>query len=657
MAGWSNIEDNLCIRRRNESLKFNELCLVELVSGFLKGSSCSGGGGDCFRPVPPRLGNGDRIDLLELFFVVRQKGGFEAISEANLWGEVSLQCGLGSRFGSAFKLIYSKYLGSLESWLLKLVEEKSSESDLLMELERNYRSYVSKSRDVNRRGSDGSCSFKLEKSGVSFVDNDEDDDDDVKLGWKKLVMDFADSEGSNEGNEDEVVKFEQHYVKMCFMDDQQSTVKSKQLKGVASFADAGDSSEGKCESVDSMQRDVAMDSANDDGVTRVDHGDENLKRVKSELSSVNGLSPSGVDLKKFAGMAVVGLAARNVVKSPDNSVAYMKYPTEYSKERVDGYSAASTEDSSQKRKRDGLSGMLEWMANVAKNPVDPAIGEIPDFRKWKSYGDDKSWKQVLLAREALSQKKNRARSAEQSVCQKKMKMHPSLFDHCENLSAKTLYQTEANTVRPRQRLEARIDMQPTASIYTSRPQQRVPVGKEFQAEVPEWTGVPLESDSKWLGTQTWPLEKSEKRPLIERDPIGKGRVDNCGCQIPGSTECVKFHVSEKRTKTRLELGSAFYAWNFDKMGELCSLSWTIEEEKKFRSIIKDNPQSMQKCFWEPMCKALPKKKWEDQVNYYYNVFMLRRRSYQNRHYPSDIDSGDDETDYRSTNNSIRHGSA
>ncbi|KAK9743024.1 hypothetical protein RND81_03G212000 [Saponaria officinalis] len=517
-----------------------------------------------------------------------------------------------------------------------------------MELERRYRPYLSKNMGVNRV-SDDSCSFKLEKSGVSFIDlTDDDDDEDVKLGWKKLMMDYVDYEGSNEENddEDESLKSKHQYVKMCVVDDQQSTVKSKQLKDVMSFADAvDDSTEGKGESVDSKQQDVVMDFANDDG-------DENFKHVKSEFSSVDGISPNGFDNKKLSGNTVV---ASNVVKSSDNSVAYMKYPTEYNKELMNGNSAVSKEVSSHKRKRDWLSGMLQWMVNVAKNPVDLAIGEIPKSSKWASYGNDNRWKQVLLAREALFLKKIRNRSA--SICQKKQKMHPSLFDHCEDLSAKTLHQTDANHTRPRQRLEARIDMQPTASIYTCRPQQRIPIGKDFQAEVPQWTGKTLKSDSKWLGTQTWPLEKSEKRPLIERDPLGKGRVDNCGCQFPGSTECVKFHVSERRMKARLELGSAFYAWNFDKMGEECSVSWTIEEEKKFRSIVKDNPQSLQKCFWEPMCKALPKKKWADQVNYYYNVFMLRRRGYQNRHYPSDIDSGDDETDYRLSNNSIRHGSA
>ncbi|KAH9604128.1 hypothetical protein KSS87_010468, partial [Heliosperma pusillum] len=578
---------------------------VGLVSGYLKGCF----GNDCFRPLPPRLGNGDCIDLLELYFVVKEKGGFEVISEKNLWGEVSLQCGLGSGFGSAFKLIYDKYLSSLEDWLVKL----DKGSSLLMELERDYRAYLSKFMDVER-GSDDSCSFKLGKSGLSFVgltdpddeNENENENESEKLDWKRVVADFADSEGSNEGNDDEPVK--------------------------------------------PGNRDFSMDSANNDCViVEEDNDDENLKRVKSEMSCIDGNSSDRSDNKRFLGKPVV---ASNVVMSSENSDTSKKHSTICKREMMNVDSGVSKEVSSHKRKQDCFAGVLQWMVNVAKDPTDPVIGEIPERSKWASYGNDKNWKQALLARESLFFRKIRAHSPYQFGSQKKLKMHLSSFDRFENL-----YQMGGNRSRPRQRLEARLDMQPTGSIYTSRSQQRIPLGKAFQVEVPEWTGVTINSDPKWLGTQTWPLEKTEKLSFFERDPIGRGRRDNCGCQFPGSTECVKFHVSEKRLKIRYELGSAFYAWNFDKMGEECNVAWTIDEEKKFRSIVKDNPQSLQKCFWVPMCKALPKKKWADQVNYYYNVFMLRRRGYQNRHYPSDIDSGDDETDYRFTSNSLRHETA
>ena len=231
-------------------------------------------------------------------------------------------------------------------------------------------------------------------------------------------------------------------------------------------------------------------------------------------------------------------------------------------------------------------------------------------------------------------------------------MHPSMFDDqirvAERssprlLTAKMPYSNQGHST---QRLVACRDMQPTASIYATYPQQRIPVGRAVQAEVSEWTGVATESDCKWLGTPVWPLEKRQNDSLIEREPIGKGRVGNCGCQFPGSMECARFHISERRMKMKLELGPAFYTWNFNMMGEECSLSWTAEEEKKFKCVVKDNPFSLNKCFWHQMCMVFPKKSWPHLVNYYFNVFMLRRRAAQNRLSFCNIDSDDDETEYR-----------
>jgi len=170
---------------------------------------------------------------------------------------------------------------------------------------------------------------------------------------------------------------------------------------------------------------------------------------------------------------------------------------------------------------------------------------------------------------------------------------------------------------------------------------RIPLGANHQAEIPEYTGVTSESDSKWLGTRTWPQEKLNSR-LIERDPIGKGRRDSCGCSEEGSVECVRFHISEKRTKVQLELGKAFYDWNFDRVGEDVRQMWTKEEEKKFEDVVRSNPPSPEKYYWDYIFRAFPDKSREDLVSYYFNVFLLQRRGYQNRHTPDDIDSDDND---------------
>ncbi|EXB37324.1 hypothetical protein L484_024250 [Morus notabilis] len=171
----------------------------------------------------------------------------------------------------------------------------------------------------------------------------------------------------------------------------------------------------------------------------------------------------------------------------------------------------------------------------------------------------------------------------------------------------------------------------------------VSVGPLFQADVPEWTGVVYESDPKWLGTRVWPKEcREHKYPIKEINTIGKGRPEFCGCPLPGSVECVRFHIAEARMKLKLELGPAFYHWRFDHMGEEVSLRWTAEQEKRFREIVKSN-----KYFGDRKIRWFPMKTMENMVSYYFNVFLVQKRRYQNRVTLKNIDSDDDEKEFGS----------
>lgn len=93
---------------------------------------------------------------------------------------------------------------------------------------------------------------------------------------------------------------------------------------------------------------------------------------------------------------------------------------------------------------------------------------------------------------------------------------------------------------------------------------------------------------------------------------------------------------------KLELGSAFYGWKFDNVGEEVALSWTKGEENKFQDIVKSKPSYVY--FWDELFNVLPCKGRESLVSYYYNVFLLQHRGYQNRTYTSNIDSNDEESD-------------
>lgn len=175
----------------------------------------------------------------------------------------------------------------------------------------------------------------------------------------------------------------------------------------------------------------------------------------------------------------------------------------------------------------------------------------------------------------------------------------------------------------------------------------VSVGLSFQAEIPEWTGVASESDSKWLGIQMWAPEDEHNNTLIQKHPIGKGRQSTCDCSVSGSSACIRFHIAEKRLELKVALGvRLFYRWKFNRMGEEVSLSWTIEEEKRFKAMVLQDSTS-----WNNAVRLFPGKKRENLVSYYFNVFVHRRRSYQNRVTPESIDSDDDETEYGSSGDS------
>ncbi|KAL2461542.1 AT-rich interactive domain-containing protein 1 [Abeliophyllum distichum] len=286
-----------------------------------------------------------------------------------------------------------------------------------------------------------------------------------------------------------------------------------------------------------------------------------------------------------------------------------------------------------KRKRECYSSMLNWICKVAKDPCNPEIGSLPERHNWKYYGGE--WKQILFVREAMLLKRNIDPSSQQSIWQKRQKMHPSLYNE------ECLQSDEDNADK---KSDSKADS--VGFWFNYRRSKQIPVSSLFQAEIPEFCGEVYNSDSKWVGTQIWPLEKGQVlKNLIERDRIGKGRQELCGCQFPGSVECVRFHVSEKRMRVKLELGSAFYRWKFDRVGDEVALYWTREEENKFQDIVKLNISSSEKYFWDELFKFFPLKGRESLVSYYYNVFLLRRRGYQNRTSTSNIDSDDEESEF------------
>jgi len=110
----------------------------------------------------------------------------------------------------------------------------------------------------------------------------------------------------------------------------------------------------------------------------------------------------------------------------------------------------------------------------------------------------------------------------------------------------------------------------SGDVVFEKEESKPSVGHRFQVELPECTGVVYESDSKCLGTQVWPVNDDAK-PTTETDLVGRERRGEGSCNVQGSVDCVRCHIDANRRKLKLELGSAFYHWGFDKMGEEVSL--------------------------------------------------------------------------------------
>ncbi|CAJ1820090.1 unnamed protein product [Sphenostylis stenocarpa] len=617
------------------------------------------------------MGNGEPLDLYKLFMVVKKKGGYDAVCKNSLWDLVGEEYGLGVKVGSSVKLVYSKHLSTLETCLndvagLKFVEcgledgrvkfhkhltEAHTESmvddsgEAGDELDRReygcpdgrklygYNRVKSVKSDFNGAEHESAYEY-LDVSKSCGSNSVKEKNSDSNGGEFDNVCDYLDGRnscGTNRGNRVKVVNPESNvtkktwssgFVDLDMLDDHETgepiTVKFCGFNTEMDILEEFD--ENKILTVDASDAESDMLRLSDGSKSCDDDSDEVLI-----------LDPSCVDKKKFG----------------------------------------------RKRKRESTSEMLTWVTTIAKNPCHPAVGSIPEKSRWKSYSSKEIWKQTLLLREAVFLKKDFETISEQLTWQSQ-KMHPSMYDdrsgtmynfrqrlRCDKRilwgkstsdgvsssssrgrTHRGLLRTQNIRAEDRAAVKNLLESGITLSSVDKCARVHIPVGPNHQAEVPKWTGMTCESDSKWLGTKIWPPKfEISKWRIVERDPIGKGRQDSCGCRIQGSVECVRFHVAEKRCKVKMELGEAFYQWNLDKVGEEVRSSWTEQDEKKFKDVVKSNPASLDKRFWDHLFKTFSKKSREDLVSYYFNVFLLQRRAYQNRHTPDNIDSDDDESEF------------
>ncbi|KAL6650312.1 hypothetical protein ACP70R_009237 [Stipagrostis hirtigluma subsp. patula] len=343
-----------------------------------------------------------------------------------------------------------------------------------------------------------------------------------------------------------------------------------------------------------------------------------------------------------------------------------------------------------KRKREDMVGMLDWVRELAENSQN---GDAVAAGTADGY-----FSMVLAVREAVNRKRARRASMTNGAllqeifpvackccmssissrldvngsCTEKLQ---HVFHHpdsdvneftrvVENMNGSLMVIEQDNQLTGQGKHESRKQHHPSDGwLFRSQQRNEIPVGPDYQAQVPQWTGeLRLNYEDpetlKWLGTKIWPPENENCTALFFSDPIGKGREIVCGCNLPGSVECVRFHVAERRLKLKRELGSAFYAWGFDRMGEEIALSWTDEEEANFKAVAQLNAPSTGRNFWNRLHLFFKSKGRKELVSYYFNCFLLRRRCYQNRITPKNIDSDDEEvTEFRFLGNRLGHSAA
>ncbi|KAL5729758.1 hypothetical protein ACHQM5_002661 [Ranunculus cassubicifolius] len=478
----------------------------QILSGFLRAFSRT----EVIRPLPAMLGDGTCIDLFKLFWVVREKDGYDSVTKYAMWGLVAEEIGLGSRFTSSVKLFYFKYLDTLDRWLRGTIRD--------------------------RRGGIGVG--KRERNFGVFP-----------LGLKTQFEDF-----------------------LCSISDQNKCDKEKNGDGNVSPEDLnGVHKVSAPTEVNTVEKFIVLDDDenDDDDVVILDKC-----VIKEEIfSRKRKRDPEFASVRKGV-----------VVADDDEGVVILDK------------SVVEEEGFSCKRKRELLAEILNWLTETTKSSSLRKGHEGQEFRRLESCRDS------------------------------------SDLDRSPTPST---------------------DMENEESPSHDYIEELVPIGPRHQAEVPEWTGIAVESDPKWLGTLHWPLKSGQQNSHSEGS-IGQGRQTSCECRVPGSVKCVRFHISEKRIRLNSELGLVFYTWRFNHMGEEVSLSWTEEEEQKFKAIMSLNRFSTGRTFLEQLHRCFRTKRWTSLVSYYFNVFVLRRRTYQNRITPGNIDSDDDESEFESLSNGFGH---
>ncbi|CAK7348860.1 unnamed protein product [Dovyalis caffra] len=341
---WVDLEPNSKVSVLKSQLDYElRSCFDEFLESFFK-EIC--GLDSCLEILPPMLGNGQFLDLLKLFLVVRDKGGYDGVTKNGLWDLVAQESGFGLKLGPAVKLVYIKYLDALERWLERLIVD---------------------SIESNSELSDSGFNV----GGVS-----------TELGakLKGLLSEMPAKEFLELNSELNVNAEVESYGSEKFVEDEESLLIDLTKSGV-DFVEVG-------ESGDNVVKRVMMDDSLSNRDVKCKDIDENLIADSRKSEKVENED----EVKSVVVVEIDG----DEEGDKGNNGEVEELDLETFEESV----------SSRKRKRESLYRMLNWVTGIARDPCDPIVGSLPEWSKLKSYGNGECWKQVLVTREALFLKRN-----------------------------------------------------------------------------------------------------------------------------------------------------------------------------------------------------------------------------------------------------------
>ncbi|KAL5994409.1 hypothetical protein ACLOJK_024459 [Asimina triloba] len=665
-----------------EDLQLRRL-LDQILSAFFKE----------IRPLPPTvLGDGRSVDFFRLYWAVREKGGYDSVTANGSWGPVMEELGLGSTPGSSAKWIYVKYLDAFDRWLQRISKEIVVGDESAEGLESAIKGLLCGAGVWEEPGKDevfmpgGSKGEGGERGPVRGARPfSETNDALMAVRENGVVEDIAGPASGGplvrglgfDMNELPAMPWENEDA-----GDDLSIGLASEAQEFSELCSAGSESETPATTAEGLGHAGWSSSS---AAARPPppppppplSGADRFQQPAAGRNEVRG------SLTVVGESATASTAANGDVDDEDD---------EDDEVVVLGSRFVSVEFNSLKRKRERecLMGMLDWLKRIAKDPCDRNFGMLVEEYVLMVPGNPslarlptihEHWGRMLIARELLLQRRRPYSNVERSLLQmalgnyeKRQKMHPSMYEDSTNrlpllrrpLSVSCLEASvtpspqgndykflvphmtapETDSNKRVLRTLGSLTAQKVVDLFCKdQIQKRIPIGPYFQAEIPEWTGVPSTDDSKWLGTQHWPQKVGGRRLKVGTDPIGKGRPETCSCLLPRSAECVRCHVAEKRSQLKEELGPAFYEWRFDRMGEEVSQTWTGEEEGIFEAIASQNNPALAKSLWDQTFRIFYTKSRESLISYYFNVFLLRRRSYQNRVTPNHTDSDDEESGF------------